>query len=235
VSADPKQTPYVLAVTGLAAEARIAAGPGVVAISGYGDALAQLIREAIDEGAVAVISFGIAGALDPSLEPGACIVARTVAGERLRWNTDAAWSYAIQRAIDGAIRGDIAGADEVMLHAEMKAMLGAARGALAVDMESHVVARVASERGVPFAVLRVVSDPARRSLPQVAADAMRGDGGVDLARVMKSLFRNPGEIPLLARAGLDAARALRALRRYRALLGAGLAFPDFGELRVDVA
>jgi adenosylhomocysteine nucleosidase len=227
-------TPYVLAVTGLAVEARIAAGPGVVAISGAGDTLAQLIGEEIDEGAVAVISFGIAGALDPSLEPGACIVARTVASDRMRWSTDAAWSYALQRGLDGAIRGDIAGSDDVVLHVDTKAMLGAARGALAVDMESHVVARVASERGIPFAVLRIVSDPARRSLPQAAAVAMRADGGVDLPRVMKSVLRNPGELIRLARAGIDAARALRVLRRSRALLGAGLGFPDFDELRVDV-
>ncbi len=226
--------PYVLAVTGLAVEARIAAGPGVVAISGAGDALEALIRDEIEEGAVGVISFGIAGALDPQLAPGAAIVARTVASERMRWNADAAWSHAIQRGVDGAIRGDVAGSDEVILDADTKAMLGAARNALAVDMESHVVARVANECGIPFAVLRVVSDPARRSLPRSAALAMRGDGSVDLPRVMQSVLRHPAELVLLARAGLDARRALRALRRGRALLGAGLAFPDFGKLHLDV-
>ncbi len=56
--------PYpVVAVTGLAMEARIASGPGVRAIAGGGNArlLILALERELARGASAVISFGIAG------------------------------------------------------------------------------------------------------------------------------------------------------------------------------
>ncbi len=65
----PRGLPPVLLVAGLVAEARIAAGPGAVAVAGGGDAarLALLVEAAIRRGARAVLSFGIAGGLEPGL------------------------------------------------------------------------------------------------------------------------------------------------------------------------
>ena len=107
-------------------------------------------------------------------------------------------------------------------------------GAAAVDMESHVAARLAAAHRLPFAVFRVVSDPAWRSLPPAAAIALRADGQVDVPGVLGSLLKHPGQLPVLARAALDAQSALRALRRGRRLLGAGLGFGDLDELALDV-
>ena len=62
----------VLAVTGLAKEARLAAGPGVVAIGAGGDP--QRLRRLLDardpRACRAVVSIGIAGGLDPALRSG---------------------------------------------------------------------------------------------------------------------------------------------------------------------
>ena len=49
-------------------------------------------------------------------------------------------------------------------------------GALAVDMESHIVARIGAARGLPVAAIRVITDPARRALPQAALAAVRPNG-----------------------------------------------------------
>jgi len=43
-------------------------------------------------------------------------------------------------------------------------------GAIAVDMESHVVAAVGAAHGLPVAAMRVVTDPAERTLPADAGD-----------------------------------------------------------------
>ena len=63
-------------VVGLAAEARIARRLGwKVAIGGGAAAGAEAAaRRLIDEGSDALVSFGLAGALDPALRPGALIV-----------------------------------------------------------------------------------------------------------------------------------------------------------------
>jgi adenosylhomocysteine nucleosidase len=83
-------------VTGLAAEARIAA-PGGTTIVGGGDSdrLAADLEVAIAEGATRLLSFGVAGGLAPVLRPGDLIVAASVIQGEARWMCDADWSAAI--------------------------------------------------------------------------------------------------------------------------------------------
>ena len=51
------------------------------------------------------------------------------------------------------------------------------------------------------------------SLPAVAANALKPDGGVDVLRVLRGLARRPGQIRALANAGRDARAAFAALGR----------------------
>ena len=98
-------------------------------------------------------------------------------------------------------------------------------GAIAVDMESHLAARVARRHGLPFAAARVISDAAQRTLPPAARVGMRLDGGVDLSAVLGSLLMQPWQLPALMRTGWEAEQAFRALLRGHRLLGPGLAGP----------
>ena len=67
--------PYsVVALVGLAFEARIAAGPGVFVIC-RGPDIAETLRLAYEAGCRSIISFGVAGGLAPDLRPGDWIVA----------------------------------------------------------------------------------------------------------------------------------------------------------------
>jgi adenosylhomocysteine nucleosidase len=124
---------------------------------------------------------------------------------------------------------DIAGVDAPIADAASKTALFAATGAAAVDMESTIVARAALRHGLPFAILRVIADPAHRPLPNAALVAMRADGEVDLAAVLGALIRDPFQLPALIRLALDSGGAFSALVRARALLGADFASADLGE------
>jgi adenosylhomocysteine nucleosidase len=126
---------------------------------------------------------------------------------------------------------EMAGADAPVAEAVSKNALFAATGAVAVDMESVIVARAAQRHGLPFAILRVVADPAHRSLPSAALVAMRADGEVDVSAVFSALSRNPGQLPTLARLAVDARRAFSALARARAILGADFASFELEALR----
>ena len=225
----------VVAVTGLRFEARIAAGPGVSTIAGGGDAKALMaaLGQALTQGTTAFLSFGIAGGLAQA-EPGTWLVADAVTARGSRWPVDAAWAALLALSLPGALRGDIAGADTIVGEPADKNALRAATGALAVDTESHVVAAFAAAHGVPFAVFRVIADPAGRALAPAACKGMRRDGTIDQRAVFGSLLRQPGQLPLLLRNAADTRRALRALSRGRRLLGPGLGHPDFRQLVVDV-
>jgi adenosylhomocysteine nucleosidase len=73
----------VAAVTGLAAEARIAREVGLRALAGGGDAArtAAAISRLIGEGATGLVSFGICGGLDPRLASGTMVLPRATRSE----------------------------------------------------------------------------------------------------------------------------------------------------------
>jgi len=220
----------IIAVTGLAFEARIAAGPGVRTVAGGGDR--KRVLAALEAGfarsATAIISFGIAGGLDETAAPGTWVVADHVTSSSNSWAVDEAWRLALAQCLPGAVRARVAGADTVLATPSEKRAFGAATGAFAADMESHLVAEFAAYRGVPFAVFRVIADPVTRSLAPAAAQGMRPDGNIDLPAVFGSLIRNPAQLPTLMRNALDTRTAVRALSRGRRLLGPGLGYPDLG-------
>ncbi len=227
----------VVVVTGLAAEARIAAGPHVVAVSGGGDreALAAQISSAIAAGAGAVISFGVAGGLAPGLEAGSCLVARAVlTPDGQRYEADRRWAQRLSALVDSAPIVDLVGVDAPVAGPHDKRTLHVETGAVAVDMESHVAAEIAARHGIPFAAFRVVADPAERTLPHAALVGMRRDGSIAIGAILRSLLRDPLQIGGLLRTALDARAAFAALFRGRKMIAAGFGLGDLRELVLDV-
>jgi len=220
----------------LAFEARIAAGPGIQVIrSGNGQGLAEALNRAIRGGCQGLISFGVAGGLAPSLRPGTCVVGSAILSAKSRLPTDHSWSQKLLHTIPGAIYGPLFGVPAPIADPEAKQALHHRTGAVAVDMESHVVANVAAANSMPMVAIRVITDPAKRALPKSALAAMRPDGTTDIAAMIRSVMRRPRELPALLQTALDARAARATLLRGRQLLGPSLGLPDFGEFKLDLA
>jgi hopanoid-associated phosphorylase len=206
----------ILAAVGMRREARLVerhgAALGVRAVAGGGRAelLEQRLMAAL-QGAEAVISIGLGGALDPALEVGDVVVATEVLRPRRRWETESAWRAFLLQRLPGARAGAVYGSDDMVLNALDKAKLRGKGGAVLVDMESHVAAKVAAARGLPLAVVRVVSDKATASLPEAVRAGLAEDGRMDLLGVLGALARDPGQLPALLRVGRDADLAFKAL------------------------
>jgi len=214
----------VLIVTGLAQEARIAAGPGLTVICSSSDP--QQLRELLtvfDPTTIrGVISFGVAGGLDPTLKSGDVVMATEVLAGDTRWLVDLAFNESLIASVGlgrrRIVRGRLAGAEQVVAARHLKEALHLETGAAAVDMESHIAAAYAAEARLPFAALRVVSDPAHRALPSLAMAAIKPNGGIDLRKVLGSIARNPLTLRDLVSTGIDFNRALRSLRGCRGFL-----------------
>jgi adenosylhomocysteine nucleosidase len=224
----------VLIVTGLVQEARIAAGPGMTVICSSSDPrqLRSLLADFDPLSVRGVISFGVAGGLDPALKSGDVVVATEVMAGESRWLAASSLS---EELIAGAglgrqrvIRGGLAGVEQVVAAQAGKAALRSETGAAAVDMESHIAAAYAAEANLPFAALRVISDPATRALPALATNAIKANGDIDLRTVLRGVARNPLTIRALYATGRDFNRALRSLRGCRGFLlgGEGLVAAD---------
>ncbi len=222
-------------MTGLAFEARIASGPGVVVVcSGDRDRFTAELGRAVAGGCRGIISFGIAGGLVASVRPGTLVVASAVIADGQRLTTSAGWSQAILRSHADAIHAPIAGSDSVIALPAEKVALGLGTDAVAVDTESHIAARVAAEHGLPFVVVRAVADPVHRALPEAACGAVSADGRTDVQAVMRSLAREPRQLVSLMRLGLDARRAQSALRASRSLLGDFFSLPELSEAPLPI-
>jgi hopanoid-associated phosphorylase len=213
----------MIVVVGLAFEARIAAGPGVEVIcSGDGRNLEVALRQAIAAGRSGLISFGVAGGLAPQLKPGTCVVGSAVITGNDRLPTDSDWSQRLLETMPGAVHGALLGVSRPIKSAMAKRALHQETGAVAVDMESHVVARVAVDHGLPMAAIRVIVDAAGHTLPEAAVGAMRPDGTTDLLALLRGVARRPREIAPLLRIAVHAQTARASLRRGRQLLGPSL-------------
>ena len=217
----------ILIVTGLVQEARIAAGPGMSVICSSSDpqqlrALLSVFDPSTIRG---VISFGVAGGLDPSLKSGDVVVATEVMAGDARWlaglalNEELFATMALSRR--RVVRGSLAGAEAVVQGESCKAALHMETGAVAVDMESHIAAAYAAEARLPFAALRVISDPAGRALPELARAAIKPNGKIDLRKILHGVARNPRALRALVSTGIDFNRALKSLRGCRGFLLGG--------------
>jgi len=218
--------PYsVVALVGLAFEARIAAGPGVLVIC-RGPDIFETLQLALEAGCRSIISFGVAGGLAPDLRPGDWIVASEVLGSHGSQPTHPIWSRNLLETIPEVRYGPVVGVPGPLADPLAKRELHARTGAIAVDMESHIVAQFAAAHGMSFAVARVIVDPAHRRVPDAALIALRPGGGTNLAAILREVLAKPAQVlPLLRIAG-DAYAARSALLRLRRLLGPGFGISD---------
>jgi len=226
----------MIVVVGMAFEARIAAGLGVTVIcGGDGRNLDGTLARAMAAGCGGLISFGVAGGLAPDLKPGTCVIGSSILDGEEERLTDARWAQRLMRIIPGTVHGPILGVREPIAHASAKRALHRQTGAIAVDMESQVVARAAERHGVPLAAIRVVVDPVERTIPRSALAGTRADGTIDPVAVIRSLLRYPRDFVGLIRMSLDARAARATLVRGSALLGPGLGLLDAGTRRPAIA
>jgi len=219
-----EDTCRIIAFVGMAFEARIAAGPGVLVVCRNDrEQLAAMAGTAARQGYRGMISFGVAGGLVDDLRPGDWVVASAVHETRSVRETDAAWSKKLLAAITGAQYAPILGVDDPVADPSVKRELYRTTGAAAVDMESHLVSRLAAAHGLAFAALRVIVDPAERAVPRAALAGMRPDGRTDFAALLRDLVTKPTQLAQLMRLAIDALAARTELQRVRRLLG-----PQFG-------
>jgi hopanoid-associated phosphorylase len=208
----------VIALVGLAFEARIAAGPGVLVVC-RGRETTDLLRLAIGAGCRSIISFGVAGGLAPNLIPGDCVVASAIIDYPAVRPTDPLWSRKLAEMIPDARHGPIMGVNAVVSDPADKRKLHTFTRAVAVDMESHLVARLADAHGLAFAAVRVIIDPAHRAVPPAALLAMASGGSTDVSAMLREILTRPSQVSPLMRLAADAIAARAALVRLRRTLG----------------
>ncbi len=204
----------VLCTTGLLAEARIARAAGFATVVGGGDRhrTAALVGQAV-RNADCLVSFGIAGGLSPRLAAGDVVVSTEVIAEGEQWRGEASFRRRVAELARrlGAVEGPVLGTSRILAKTDQKYRTWLETEALAVDLESDVVARAAAAAGIPFVVIRTVADTAFRALPPAALIPLAANGMPDLARVLASVVRRPQQVAALFGLARETRAALAAL------------------------
>ena len=205
--------PQIGVITGLAAEGAIARSFSRHVVSGGGraDHTEAWIKHLIRGGVTGLVSFGIAGGLSAEAPCGTIVIASDV------WSRDGViqahhpWVEHLSTILAGSKVGRFVGQDKIAATTEDKQALAMASHGLAIDMESHVVARLAAMYGLPFAVIRAISDGPTRSLPHAAQVGMSPSGSVDFGAVFRSIALKPTQLPGLITVAREARKATQAL------------------------
>jgi nucleoside phosphorylase len=139
-----------------------------------------------------VISAGYSGSLQEHLKIGDVVLANEVVdvdGGRcpVTWPEElpaGEWRPPL-------IRGRVLTARRLIGDPAEKRALGNRLEALAVDMESAIIARACSRAGIPFGCVRAISDEAQTPISQELVSLLSSDR-VSALRAMTAVLRSPG-------------------------------------------
>jgi len=188
----------------------------MLALSGIGGfAATRAARALIDAGAGALMTFGMAGGLDPRLEAGSVLLpTEVIARDGARWPTARAWRERLTAALNphcAVLDGCVVSSDTSIDSPRAKAELFRETGAAAVDMESVAVARIAADHRLPFLCVRVIVDTAADALPRAVVAASR-EGRVRIGRLIGGLIVAPADVAAVIRLSVRYRSAMRVLK-----------------------
>lgn len=189
-----------------------------VVYSGVGPENARVASELlVSQGVNRLISWGCAAALDASLQPGDLVLANGCVDANqdvVDLNTD--WVNHVQALLAKqltVVTGILAESRHILASSYDKAKITQATGAIALDMESVAIAKVAKLHGLPFLTIRAIADPLDMDLPKAVSHALNDQGEVILAKLLFFLLLHPSELPGLIKLGLHFYAAKKNLKR----------------------
>ena len=187
----------------------------LLALSGIGlSAAAAAAQALVDAGVSALMTFGMAGGLDPELQSGSVVIpCELLSGEGSRFAANRAWREQVAAAVSplcAVTAGNLLSSSHAIETPADKAAAFRATGAAAVDMESAAVAEIAAKHHLPFIAVRVIVDTAADVLPRAVVAASRA-GRVRIACLIGGLILAPREIGALIRLAQRYRIAMRSL------------------------
>jgi len=172
-----------------------------------------LARELIKHGATRLLSFGVAGALEPGLPVGTLVLGTQVTSRDGLWTCDPKWLDELSQKLPMAHCGGIWGSEILIPTAAEKRALYEKSRCLIVDMESQCAAQIASEANIPFAVVRAVCDTSDMQVPPAVMAMIDENGGTNYKGVFLQILRRPQQIPDLIHVACGMQKAFKALEK----------------------
>ncbi len=204
-------------------------------VSGMGSENAAFsARKLIHSGADALVSWGTAGGLSEERKAGDILLPEFIQLESAQqYQTDSEWRQQLIQQLDPDIKvhgGLLLHTENVITSKQHKSQLGYSTGAVAVDMESGVIAALANQNNIPVLIIRSIVDTYDETIPVSATKSIDEFGRTNIPTLITHLLKMPADIPKLIRLGSHFNQARKSLTRLSRLLGTTLAFPDHSDI-----
>jgi adenosylhomocysteine nucleosidase len=159
-----------------------------------------------------VVIIGVCGALVPGLGVGTVVCPDRVCRGDTTWREPLpSWSRTV-RTRPGVRGGTLISVDQVITDPEHRSRIAAGdEEPIAVDLESATWVEALALAGIPWVVLRGVSDTATERLPPWLHQTVRADGSVSRLRVAARALTDPAAVPALWRLAARTRRVGRDL------------------------
>lgn len=179
----------------------------------------------VTNGCSLLISFGIAGGLDPALKAGDLVLASSLVDEKHNiFNLDQREQKKLITHLSTTFNisnNKIFGSTNIISSTKEKQRLFISHTATAVDMESLGVAQAANEKKCPFLIIRAIADTADQHLPTASLRSIDKNGNIKIGTILLDLALNPKDLTGLIKLAFNSRKALTSLSRV-AVLGFGL-------------
>lgn len=170
-----------------------------------------------------LISWGSAAGLSPKVAGGDLIIPRTVKVDNKIYDAHGPFNIELLTQIPDGVRvhqGPICESGKLLVSVDSKKKLFESSQCLAADMESASLAEFASEKNIPFSVIRTVSDPANMKLPRAVLAGMGPDGQFQMRNFLKTALIHPWEWWSIINLAWNFKKALKTLKIVAQLLKA---------------
>ncbi|QOJ23910.1 MAG: phosphorylase [Gammaproteobacteria bacterium] len=164
----------------------------------------------------ALVSFGVAAAVNNELIPGDLVLPEAVMMNGEILPVDLEWRNRLAGIMTKHVTVTVAGGilascEEPLTSSQEKLALGEATGACAADMETAAIAKVAADAGISFLAIRAIVDPVEFSPPEALMSAVYPDGSVDAMQLIKLVLNGSVSIKTLIHLALGMHVARSAL------------------------
>ena len=187
-----------------------------------GDAVNQCLAELAPKDITGLISWGVCGALKPTLKSGDLLIPKAVMNQQRQvFECDENWRSAIQCTLRqstqttklmqhaGSDNSLIIDSNTVIENIQDKITMSKDYDAHAVDMESFIIAHFAHQHQLPFIIIRTVIDGINDSLPSCSQFKL-GQSAISL-ETLGRIITTPSQWSALIRTGTQFNNAVASL------------------------
>lgn len=174
----------------------------------------RAIQQLLSVGVDLFISWGMAAGLSSEVAGGDLLIPDSVVVFDKTYPTNSSFNNQLACQIPESVpfhQGQISYTQDVLVSIESKQELSVNSRCFAADMESGVLAEIAAEKNIPFAVVRAVSDPVHVKIPKAIMAGIGAHGEFSFNNFLKTAIITPGEWWLIIKLARNFKKAQKTL------------------------